>query len=80
MMNQELSKSVKWMEGVDKDGLQVTLEDMFPISAHEKDREAKEAIARYLEYKRDYVKHINFNPNEANFSKYDFVHFYQIWS
>ena len=80
MMNQELSNSVKWMEGVDKDRLQVTLEDMFPISAHEKDREAKEAIARYVEYKRDYVKHINFNPREANFSKYGYLQFYRICS
>ena len=70
LMNQELSEGVKWNEGLHKARLQATLKDMFPISAHEKDREAKEAIARYLEYKRNHVKHINFNPNEANFSKY----------
>ena len=77
-MNQELSNGVMWNEGVYKDRLRLTLEDMFPISAHEKDREAKEAIARYLGYKRDYVKHINFKPNEANFSKYGYFHFHRI--
>ena len=69
-MNQELSEGVKWNEGLYKDRLRASLKDMFPISAHEKNKEAKKATARYLEYKRNYVKHINFNPYEANLSKY----------
>ena len=47
-----------------------TLQDMFPISAHQKDEEIKSVTASYLRYKMEYVKHLAFNSSEENFSKF----------
>ena len=69
-MNQDLSKGVTWSEVKYRDHLKTTLQDMFPMSAHEKDDEVKAVTARYLRYKTEYVKHLAFNSSEENFSKF----------
>ena len=70
MMNQELIAKVSWKQGDNSKHLQDTIHEMFPISAHKKDVDIKMMTARYLQYKMDYVKHLAFNPEEQNLSKF----------
>ena len=51
-------------------GVQTTLYEMFPTSAYERDAHVKMMTERYLNYKMEYVKHLSFNPEEQNFSKF----------
>ena len=51
-------------------GVQTRLYKMFPTSAHERDAHVKMMTERYLNYKMEYVKHLAFNPEEQNFSKF----------
>ena len=41
---------------------------MFPISADEKVNEVKSFTESYHKYKREYVKHLSFNPEQENLS------------
>ena len=70
MMNQDLSTGVKWEQADKREHLQATLYEMFPTSAHERDVDVEMMAARYLNYKMDYVKHLAFNPEEQNLSKF----------
>ena len=72
MMNQDLSTGVKWEQAEKREHLQATLYEMFPISAHERGVDVELLTERYLNYKMEYVKHLAFNPEEQNFSKFFF--------
>ena len=70
MMNQDLSTGVKWEQADKREHLKATLYEMFPMFATERDVDVEMMAARYLQYKMDYVKHLAFNPEEQNFSKF----------
>ena len=63
MMAHELSNGLSnW-----KSGSKERLQQMFP--AEEEEDGAKSFTERYHKYKRQYVKHLSFNPKEENLSK-----------
>ena len=45
---------------------------MFPTSRDKNDDELKSFTESYLMYKKEYVKHLLFNPEEENLSKHIF--------
>ena len=59
-----LSNGVIWTKSEVKEHLL----QMFPISADEKVDEVKSFTESYHKYKREYVKHLSFNPEEENLS------------
>ena len=65
MLTQELSHGVSYWESGSKERVQ----QMFPTSAKEEEDEVKSFTESYHKYKREYVKHLNFNPEEENLSK-----------
>ena len=52
-----------------KERLNVALHQMFPASTDGKADEVKSASESYHKYKRKYVKHLCFNPDNENLSK-----------
>lgn len=68
-MNRELLRGVVNWQGDYQGGLNVALQQMFPTSADEKGDELKSLTEEYHKYKREYVKHLVFNPDEENLSK-----------
>ena len=60
-----LSNGVKYW----KSGYQERLQQMFPTSSDEEIDEVKSFTESYHKYKRGYVKHLRFNPEEENLSK-----------
>ena len=69
MIKQELSDGVYWKQGDYKEDLQKAIHEMFPLSDYKNNEEAKLLTAKYYEYKKEYVKHLAFNPEEGNLSK-----------
>ena len=69
-MNKDLSSGVTWSKVEYRENLQNTLQDMFPTSPQEQDEKVKSAIAKYIRYKMEYVKHIKFNPYEDDVGKF----------
>ena len=65
MLTQELSYGVSFREIGSKERLQ----QMFPTSAEGEEAGIKSFTDTYYKYKREYVKHLNFNPEEGNLSK-----------
>ena len=63
MLTQELSQGVIFSRDEYKDRLQ----QMFPKPVEEEDG-VKSLSESYLKYKREYVKHLNFNPKEESLS------------
>ena len=59
-----LSNRVHWPESEDKEHLL----QMFPTLADEKVDEVKSFTESYHKYKREFVKHLGFNPEEENLS------------
>ena len=73
MLTQVLSQELKphaWRQSDSKDGLYIALRQMFPTSANKKEDEVKTLTESYHKYKREYVKHLFFNPHDDNLSKY----------
>merc|ERR1711963_253290 len=62
MMTQELSHGVKFWETGSKERLQL----MFPTSTKEEEDGVKSFTERYQKYKKDFVKHLSFNPEKEN--------------
>ena len=62
---QELSNGVQYWTSGSKERLQ----QMFSNSAEEKEDGVKSFTESYHKYKREYVKHLSFNPEEENLSK-----------
>ena len=68
-LTQELSNGVFWVQDDSKERLIGTLQDMFPTSAKEEVDRLKSVTESYHKYKREYVKHLYFNPDNGNLSK-----------
>ena len=67
MLTQELSHGItkySWVSGSKE-----RLQQMFPTSAKEEEDGVKSFTESYHKYKREYVKHLSFNPEEENLSK-----------
>ena len=70
MLTQELSQLVPSYKGEQKERLSVALQRMLSTSsADEKIDEVKSLTESYHKYKREYVKHLGFNPDNKNLSK-----------
>ena len=65
MMTQELSNGVRFWNFGSKERLQ----QMFLTSTEEEEDGVKRFTESYHKYKREYVKHLSFNPEEENLSK-----------
>ena len=65
MLTQELSHGVMHWRGGSKESLQ----QMFLTSTDEEEDGMKSFTESYHKYKREYVKHLGFNPKEENLSK-----------
>ena len=68
-MTQELLRGVVNWQGDYQGGLNVALQQMFPNSADEKEDEVQSLTEKYHKYKKGYVKHLGFNPEEENLSR-----------
>ena len=65
MLTQELIDGASFW----KDGSKERLRQIFPAST-KKEVDGLESLAeRYHKYKKEYVKHLSFNPKEENLSK-----------
>ena len=65
MLTQELSHGVSYW----KSGSKERLLQMFPTSTEDEENGVKAFTESYHKYKREYVKHLSFNPEEENLSK-----------
>ena len=72
----DLSDVVGWRQKDQKEFFENTLQDMLPIFANDMGDELKSLTAKYHEYKMKYLKHLNFNPNAENFSKFFLTNFH----
>ena len=69
MLTQELNHGVMYWNSGSKERLQ----QMFPTSASEEEVDGVKSFTEsYHNYKRDYVKHLGFNPEEENLSRCNF--------
>ena len=68
MLNQELHHGF-YGQTEPKERLFAALQQMFPVSAEEKIDRVKSLTEIYHKYKREYVQHLSFNPDNKNLSK-----------
>ena len=68
-LTQELSHGVEWKQIESKERFDVALQHMFPTSAVEKMDEVTPLAEKYYNFKREYVKHLTFNPDNKSLSK-----------
>ena len=68
-LTEEIYHGVKSWEKGSKERLQTTLQQMFLTSADEEVDDVKSLTESYHKYKREYVKHLGFNPDSENLSK-----------
>ena len=68
MLTQELDFFAWSQEGESKDRVLGAIQQMFTPEDKRVD-DLKSLTEKYLGYKREYVKHLDFNPNEENLSK-----------
>ena len=68
MLTQELSHGVQ--DWIWKSGSKERLQKMFPTSTEEEVDGVKLLTESYHKYKREYVKHLSFNSEEGNISKF----------
>ena len=66
---EKMSQGVVWSQSDDKKNLHLALERMFETSPDVNAEEVKLVTERYFKYKRDYAKHLLFNPSIENHSK-----------
>ena len=52
-----------------KDDLRLALQQMLPVSIEEGADDVRSMTEEYHRYKREYVKHLNFNPGNKNLSE-----------
>ena len=66
MLTKEMSHGItSW-----RSGSKERLQQMFPSSASEEEEDGVKTFTEsYHKYKREYVKHLGFNPEEENLSK-----------
>ena len=69
-LTQELNGYFAWKSSSEsKERFLADLQQIFTGSVDEKEDEVKSLTEKYHKYKREYVKHISFNPEQENFSK-----------
>ena len=68
MLTQELSQ-LSNVKSESKERLSVALQRMLSSAVDEKIDEVKSLTESYHKYKREYVKNLNFNPDNENISK-----------
>ena len=61
----------KMSENPSKERLSAAFQKLFSTSADEKDDEINSLTESYRKYKRNYVKHLQFNLNNENLSEYN---------
>ena len=71
MLTHELRYGVTWSynQRESRNHLYVALQEMFPTTAEEKVDEVQSVTESYHKYKREYVKHLSFKPEEENLSE-----------
>ena len=72
MLTHELRYGVAWSwnQRESRDHLYATLQKIFPTSTEETVDEVQSMTERYHKYKREYVKHLSFNLDNENLSKF----------
>ena len=70
-LTQTLEDSLPWGP-YESERVLIALQQMFAISADKKEDDLKSFKESYLKYKRKYVKHIGFNPDNDNLSNLTF--------
>ena len=70
-LTQALDDSSTWSP-YESERFLIALQQMFAISADKKEDDLKSFKESYLRYKRKYVKHIGFNPDNDNLSNLTF--------
>ena len=60
---------MSWRDYESKDRMIAALEQMFPALAESKVGEVARLTKIYHKYKREYVKHLSFDPSNGNLSK-----------
>ena len=68
MLTQELSQ-LKDVKSESKERLYVALQRMLTSAVDGKIDKVKSLTESYHKYKREYVKHLSFNPNNENLSE-----------
>ena len=68
-LTQELTDGIKYWNHDEQKERIAALRLMFPNLADQNKDIMKSITAKYHEYKRDYVKHMSFNPDDENLSK-----------
>ena len=68
-LTEELGPYAWRSQSESKERFEVALQQMFPTSAETKEDTVKSLSEKYHQYKREYVKHLGFNPKEENLSK-----------
>ena len=71
MLTYEFRYKTRWhySEEESKERLFAALQQMFPTSTEEKIDRVKSLTETYHKYKREYVQHLGFNPDNKNLSK-----------
>ena len=69
-LTEEIYNGVKYWEKGSKEHIHATLQQMFPTSADKGVDNVKSLTESYHKYKRGYVKHLGFNPDSENLSKW----------
>ena len=64
------SNDIRAHTAIDGDRLQKTLQQMFASQADHKDDGLRLSKEEYMKYKKSYAKHLQFNPNIQNLSKF----------
>ena len=72
-LTQELDDYAWDSRSESKERFLATLQHIFTSSVDEKVDDLKSLTEKYHKYKREYVKHLSFNPEQGNFSKYIFL-------
>ena len=67
VLTQDLGKGIWWQRGFSQGRFENALRQVFQQDI--RSEEVKSVTEKYHTYKRNYVKHISFNPGKENFSK-----------
>ena len=67
VLTQDLGKGIWWQRGFSKERFENGLRQVFQQDI--RTEEVRTVTEKYHTYKRNYVKHISFNPGKDNFSK-----------
>ena len=60
----------KYSKNIDGEALEITLQQMISPAANPKEDVLKLVTSEYIKYKQSYVKHLQFDPDLQNLSKF----------